>query len=607
MPSATIVQSAPGIANTGAGFSFVFPGTPTPGNVLVFLAIGRFGYFGDSAPTFSTDYSYGGGSSPLSPRAWVRTVQLGDGTSWAFSAASYGAARFYWAYEVSNTFDADIVAIGGNASGNNIVTTVFLPDNNSEVLGIFGWGYTYPGSPLGVSSVSPSPYTTLDSVASITGISAVPVGGGTAIFPNSAVTVALNGTPTAGTALVLYMSPRQTSATSLMTSGTPSVVGNSVTFTISVSGGSGTPTGTVILTDSVGDFSPQTLTLSSGSAMYSTSALTVNNHTITAVYNGDSTYEPSNNSLMQMVDPLESTTTTVVSEQPTIIVGNPVTFTVGVTAMSGSPTGTITLTDSHGDFSPQVLTIGGSMMYTTSALTLGIHTITATYNGDTNYATSSGTAPEDVVSKITPVIVVVSSEDPSLFGDGVMFTIMVKSSSGSPTGTVLLHDDFGDFSDQILPLVPIDGIPTASYGPTTALSVGSHMVTATYSGDVDFASVETTLIQLVLTPRGDSLLDLPGFAVFASYSSEGDTSLPAWATFTAVPASTTAGTPVYILWSSNNVVAVSIEGAPSLINTNGSGIYEFTSGFSVSTVVTCIAFDSLGNIVTTENVLITIT
>ncbi len=74
-----------------------------------------------------------------------------------------------------------------------------------------------------------------------------------------------------------------------------------------------------------------------------------------------------------------------------------------------------------------------------------------------------------------------------------------------------------------------------------------------------------------------------GLQYLLPYSSEGDTFLPAWATFTAVPASTTAGTPVYILWSSNNVVAVSIEGASSLINTNGSGIYEFTGGFSVST------------------------
>jgi hypothetical protein len=304
----------------------------------------------------------------------------------------------------------------------------------------------------------------------------------------------------------------------------------------------------------------------------------------------------------------------VVTTSNGYVAPGPVYTTVVMTSPSPpSITGNVVLTDSHVDFSPQTLPVSGSLTYVTSALTAGDHTITANYSGDVNYSPSSGDTVEHVIDLYAPAIAAASSENPSFVGDGVTFTVTVQSTHGTPTGTVLLHDSLGGFSDQLLTLSPIGGIPTVSYGSISTLVAGSHSITATYGGDSNFQSVQQSLVQLVLTPRGNTLLDMPGFAILASYNSQGDTNLLSWASFTAVPTTTTAGMPVYILWTSNNVAAVEIYEVGSiplfsvLIATEGSGIYDFTSGFPTSTVLACTGFDSLGNAVATENVLITIT
>ena len=74
----------------------------------------------------------------------------------------------------------------------------------------------------------------------------------------------------------------------------PSTFGQAVTFTVTVSPSASsmqTPTGTVMLFD--GTIPLTTLTLLSGTASYTTSALPIGTNTISAVYNGDSTFATS--------------------------------------------------------------------------------------------------------------------------------------------------------------------------------------------------------------------------------------------------------------------------------------------------------------------------
>ncbi|HEY7424651.1 MAG TPA: Ig-like domain-containing protein, partial [Gemmataceae bacterium] len=90
------------------------------------------------------------------------------------------------------------------------------------------------------------------------------------------------------------------SSISLTSSAPLSQQGQSVTFTATVSGSSGTPTGSVTFYD--GTTALDTVSLNaSGVATYTTSSLTVGNHDITAIYSGDSTYAGSTNWLTQTV------------------------------------------------------------------------------------------------------------------------------------------------------------------------------------------------------------------------------------------------------------------------------------------------------------------
>lgn len=92
----------------------------------------------------------------------------------------------------------------------------------------------------------------------------------------------------------------KTASTTVLTSSmNPSQDGQSVTFTATVTGASGTPTGTVTFYD--GSASLGSSSLISGVATLSTSALSQGNHVIQAVYNGDSTYGTSSDSLLQQV------------------------------------------------------------------------------------------------------------------------------------------------------------------------------------------------------------------------------------------------------------------------------------------------------------------
>lgn len=82
------------------------------------------------------------------------------------------------------------------------------------------------------------------------------------------------------------------------------------------------------------------------------------------------------------------------SANPTLF-GQEVTFAAAVTSPAGSPTGSVTFTsDGHPLGTVGLGSVGpgsGQAALTTSTLPIGNHTITASYNGDANFAASSAT------------------------------------------------------------------------------------------------------------------------------------------------------------------------------------------------------------------------
>ena len=278
----------------------------------------------------------------------------------------------------------------------------------------------------------------------------------------------------------------------LASSENPSLSGDTVSFTATVSGGSSVATGTVTFKDGAITIGTGTLN-SSAQATFATSALSVGSHTITASYGGDSTHATSTSApLTQTVNPKTTpTSTTLGSSQDPSVFDQAVTFTATVTATSGTPTGTVTFKDGTTTLGTGTLS-AGKATFTTAALTVGTHSITGVYSGDTNFAGSTSSVLTQTVNKAASTTSVVSSVNPSGLGQSVTFTATVKpATSGTPTGTVTFKDGTTTLGTGTL------GGGKATF-TTSALALGSHSITASYGGDANFtASTSATLTQTV--------------------------------------------------------------------------------------------------------------
>ncbi|WP_167746505.1 Ig-like domain-containing protein [Streptomyces melanosporofaciens] len=208
------------------------------------------------------------------------------------------------------------------------------------------------------------------------------------------------GDPVTFTATVTAVPPGAGAPTGT-SSPDPSVTGRAVTFTATVAPtppGAGVPTGTV--TFDFGDgTATATASLSGGVAtvVHSYTTTTGSPFVITATYNGTENFATSSGTDTQTVN--KAATTTAVSSSPNpSTTGDQVTVTATVTAVapgSGTPAGTVTLAIT--ERAPQVVTlVNGTASATFNPLQKGTHTVTANYNGDVNYATSSATTTQTV-------------------------------------------------------------------------------------------------------------------------------------------------------------------------------------------------------------------
>lgn len=277
-----------------------------------------------------------------------------------------------------------------------------------------------------------------------------------------------------------------TTTTTLMAAPTSTVFGQPLVLTSTVAAnlpGMGTPTGTVSFFD--GATLLGTGPLSSGSASITVSTLTATTHNLTAVYNGSPAFASSTSTVLVQTVGKADTTVALVSLANPSVVGQPVTFRATVTPSApgaGIPGSTVTFFDGVINLGTSPV-VAGVANLTVSALSLGTHNITAAYNGDSNFNSSTSNVLTQVVNQAGSTTTVTSSLDPSVVGQSVVFTATVSPvapGSGIPTGSVIFNVDGTN-----LPAINLDAFGQASF-PTAGLSVGNHNIVATYSGDVTF-------------------------------------------------------------------------------------------------------------------------
>lgn len=206
--------------------------------------------------------------------------------------------------------------------------------------------------------------------------------------------------------LLLTVGPTASTTTITSDNPDPSVVGQPVTVNFTVNGPGVTPTGPVTITVSGG---PETCTgtlNAAGSGSCSLTLTSAGSRTLTASYGGDANYLASSDTEPHSVNQANTAIALTTSGSPTLI-GQSVTFTATVTAQapgSGTPTGTVTFYDGGNVLGSNALSGAGVASLSTAGLSLGTHTITATYTGSANYNASTSSPLTQQVNNPVPVL-----------------------------------------------------------------------------------------------------------------------------------------------------------------------------------------------------------
>ena len=278
--------------------------------------------------------------------------------------------------------------------------------------------------------------------------------------------------------------------TSLVSSANPARVRQSVTYTATVTSQyGGAATGAVTFQD--GGSTIATVPLANNQAAYNTTYTKGGSHAITATYSGDvSNLGSTSAALMEYIESAVTKTVVTTSGSPSFV-GQPVTFTATVTSTHGTiPDGElVTFFDGKTAIGTGA-TASGVATFVTSSLKAETHTIKAAYPGDDTFEPSSGLVKQ-VVDKYPTTTTLSSSPNPSQLGQTVTFTATVTSAGPTPTGKV----EFKDGTKEIKSVTLSGGVATLT---TSKLAVGSHSITAEYTGDDDSAESTSPVLDQVV-------------------------------------------------------------------------------------------------------------
>jgi hypothetical protein len=346
--------------------------------------------YGDVVPAIAPSYSgfaNNDTASSLTTQATC-TVAANNGSAGAYATACSGASSPNYTFiYVPGTFRINRAPLTATASDRSMVYGSSVPAFDAT-LSSFVNGDTS-------SVVSGVKCGALDSTSR-------PVSGAT---PVGQYQITCSGGTTANYILsykpgTLTISQANTSLT-LASAPASLVFGQPVSLTASVaatSPGSGNPSGSVNFKDSGVDITgcnAQAVSASTETAICTTTALGVGSHSLTASYTGDHNFVGSSttSATTQLVGKAASSITlapTIPSTQ-----GQTATITAEVAASApgaGTPTGTVTFSDSGRSLGSGLLTVvagKAQATFSTSSLATGAHSITASYSGDGNFQTST--------------------------------------------------------------------------------------------------------------------------------------------------------------------------------------------------------------------------
>lgn len=314
--------------------------------------------------------------------------------------------------------------------------------------------------------------------------------------------------PGSGTVDVTVTTPGGTSATSsadrfryappvtLTSTPDPSVHGQKVTFTAKVTPlakGALAPLGTITFVE--GTTTLGVANLSKGTATLNTTALGAGEHTVAAQYSGDANFAPGQSEPLTQAVAKATTKVTLASSLNPAPYGSTATLKATVKAVApgaGTPAGTVTFSEGEAVLGTVQLA-GVNATLTLKTLPPGTHEITAAYSGDANDEPSAATPIVQTILQATTETSLTSTLNPAPYGSSASLKATVKAvapGGGTPQGTVSFRE-----GETLLATVPLTS-GSAKYS-LKSVPPGTHAITATYSGEANYAASEDAIEQVV--------------------------------------------------------------------------------------------------------------
>jgi hypothetical protein len=330
----------------------------------------------------------------------------------------------------------------------------------------------------------------------------------------SAVFTSTSNTFANSTGTLDYTVDEANTSTSLTSSLNPAFLGNSVTFTATVtatSPGSGTPDGQIqFKNNGVNINSPVNLT--SGQATLTLANLTTGTHSITAEYLGSGNYNTSTSSAISQVVRIQTQTQLASNAiANSTVYGQTVTFTATVQAVApgtGIPTGTIQFKNGSANLGAPITldVVSGQASLTINDLPVGPLNITAVYIplSGSNFSGSTSTILPHTVTPAATTVALQISPSSATYGAPVTLTATISVTApggGTPSGTVT-------FSRNGTPICAnvIIASGTAPCNNITNLPVGTHTITAVYTPNTaNYTGSTSTAVSITITPAATTV------------------------------------------------------------------------------------------------------
>jgi Bacterial Ig-like domain (group 3)/Beta-propeller repeat len=514
-----------GIAIDSAGNTYV-TGTTTSGNfpTLMPLQPSNGGPF-ESGDAFVAKLSPGGSALIYSTYLGGSGYDQGSGIALDSSGNAYVTGSTSSAnFPTANPLQP-FLGGGGQSGSDYAETDAFVAKISAEPSDVNLFPLHLDFGTQGNNSISPPQASTLTNAASssltITSISIVGADNqsfaqtntcGTSVPPGAScsVTVTFNSTVSGNRSASVNIAspdspqllsltgvalpPKSFTSTALVSNLNPSVYGQPITFTATVTSTGGTPPNGETVTFYNGLNVLGTAPMTGGIAALTNSSMGSGMHTISAAYLGDANFTGSTSpALEQAVDTSSqsATTTALTSSLNPSIYGQKVTWSATVTTSGkATPTGKVNFNWGSYSIGTTTLNSSGVATLTRSNLAANTYPLFAVYTGDVNNGPSASPILNQVITQATSSATLTSSPNPSTQGQPVTFTAKITSSTTTPTGPVT-------FTAGKTTLGTVELSNGKATLTTSTLAVGSTTVTVTYPWNSDIAGSAASVTQVV--------------------------------------------------------------------------------------------------------------